>query len=161
MIEPKRHEQTVINWGNLARSVHSDSVPLPQRKWCSFSLGTGKAPLKWWSCDLLQGNARKSCPDLLFLKFLQLPQIFKVPYWGSVPWTLATTCQVSLFVYMYCVCVHVCICEDLVSKSHCVQSDSVTKSHYVKWAHIYIYVCMCIYIYIYTHTVWASQMTKW
>ena len=139
MIEPKRCEQTVVNWGNLARSVHSDSVPFPWRKWCSFSVGTGKAPLTWRSHDPLQGKVRKSCPDLRFLKFLQLPSIFKAPYWDNVPWTRNIMSSWFICIYAVCDCVHVCICGDLVSKSHCVQSDSVTKSHYVKWAYLYTY----------------------
>ena len=122
-------------------------------RFCPFSLGE----MMLLFCGYQKGTSHmkvsrpasgESQKVLLRLALSQIPSAssdIQGASWGSVPWTLATSCQVGLFIYIQrvcvcvCECVHVCICGGLVCKSNCVQSDSVTKSHYVKWAYLYIH----------------------
>ena len=82
----KEDELSVVNWGNLARPVCSDSFPLSVHLGYEdvsfFPAGIGRVPLTWGPVELLlgwrTGGLRELPASASFFKFLQL-KILIVP----------------------------------------------------------------------------------
>ena len=112
---PENSDRAKKMWANSSQLRKLSKVcpfrfcPFPLEEmmllFCGYWKGTSYMTVSWPA----SGEGQKVLSRPAFLKFLQLPPIFKAPYWDSVPWTLATSCQVGLFVYMQCVIVCMCV----------------------------------------------------